>query len=114
MAGVILAEQADVIVQAIGEVRAETGILSALGQVESGVRSAFEQQESGIRSAPDRQEGGIFSASLSGEVPVAIATSESTQAQPEVENVRVCPDVNVDRPPESVREGGSTTKWSIR
>ena len=52
MASVALGEQADVVIQAIGEAAAESGVRSALGQVESGIRSALDQQESGIRSAP--------------------------------------------------------------
>ena len=78
MASVAPGEQADVIVQAIGEAVAESRMRSALGQVESGIHSALDQQESGIRSTP-----------LLGGALVVLGTSVEVQAQPEVEVVRV-------------------------
>ena len=66
-------------------------------------------RHAGIHSGPakvaEELESGIRSASLLGEVPVVDAPSIGTQAQPEVEIVRVFPNVNVDRPLERVREG---------
>ena len=93
MASVVLGDQADVVVQAIGEAVAESGIRSALGQVESGIRSALDQQESGIRSA-----------SLLGVAPIVPYSFAATRTPTEVEAVRAFPDVNADRPSERVRE----------
>ena len=65
MVGVFLLEQAELVVQAIGQVMAEGGVPPAISQAESGTPSALDQEWSGTLAAPSPDDVPVASYQIS-------------------------------------------------